>query len=63
MHVLDEWLNYVDTEEVLPLFEKLDKDYSVPKLGSVDWQEYSEKVVDVVRDKNMTQLRHVDSTS
>ncbi|RAQ99038.1 RNA-directed RNA polymerase like protein [Stemphylium lycopersici] len=63
MHVLDEWLNYVDTDEVLPLFEKLDKDYSVPELRSVDWQEYPETVKDVVRDKNMTQLHHVASMS
>jgi len=63
MRVLDEWLNYIDTDEVLPLFEKLDKDYNVPKLTSMKWTDYSEIVVAVVRDKNLSHLRRVDSVS
>ena len=63
MRVLDEWLNYIDTDEVLPLFEKLEKDYVIPKLSTIEWTDYSEAVVAVVRDKNLSHLRRVDSVS
>lgn len=34
---LDLWLKYVDTNEVMPLFEKNAKEYKIPKLKDVDW--------------------------
>jgi regulator of nonsense transcripts 1 len=61
MRVLDEWLNFVDTDEVLPLFEKPNKDYIIPKLASTNWAHYSESVVAVVRDKDLTHLRNLES--
>jgi hypothetical protein len=63
MRVLDEWLNYIETDEVLPLFENPDKDYAISKLNEVDWASYSETVVAVVRDKNLSHLRLVNSVS
>jgi hypothetical protein len=63
MHVLDQWLNFIDTDETLPLFEKPEKVYTVPKLESVVWTEYSAAVVAVVRDKNLSHLRRVDSVT
>jgi hypothetical protein len=63
MRVLDEWLNFVDTDEVMPLFENIHLDYNVPTLDSVDWTKHSEIVVAIVRDKNLSHLRHVDSVS
>jgi hypothetical protein len=63
MRVLDQWLNYIDTDEVLPLFEQLEIDYRIPKLDSVDWPSYATTVVAVVRDRNLAHLRMVDSIS
>ena len=44
MRVLDQWLHYVDTQEVLPLFERLEPDYTTSKLPMLDWVQYSEIV-------------------
>jgi hypothetical protein len=63
MRVLDEWLNFIDTDEVLPLFEKVDKNYSISKLDSVTWTDYPEVIVAVVRDKNLSHLRRIDRVS
>jgi regulator of nonsense transcripts 1 len=61
IRVLDEWLNFVDTDEVLPLFEKPSVDYEISKLHSTRWADYPEKVVAVVRDKDFAHLRKLDS--
>ncbi|KAI4699631.1 hypothetical protein J4E81_004658 [Alternaria sp. BMP 2799] len=63
MRVLDEWLTFVDTDEVLPLFEKPNKNYDVPRLGSKDWADYPETVVAVVRDKDFAHLQKLKSVS
>lgn len=63
MRVLDQWLNFIDTEEVLPLFEKLDIEYEIPKLDSVEWTSYPAKVVAIVRDQNISSLTSVESTA
>jgi hypothetical protein len=61
MRVLDQWLHYVDTEEVLPLFEKLELDYEVPKLENVDWDSLPSLVQNVCRDNNLSSLGQVKS--
>jgi Cdc6-like AAA superfamily ATPase len=61
MRVLDQWLHYVDTEEVLPLFEKLELDYKVPKLENVDWNSRPSLVRNVCRDNNLSSLGELKS--
>jgi hypothetical protein len=61
MRVLDQWLHYVDTEEILPLFDKLELDYTTSKLAMLDWDEYSEIVRAVCRDNNLSSLRQLSS--
>jgi len=61
MQLLDQWLHYIDTEEVLPLFEKTEREYSVPSLKDVDWAEITPAVTEVVRDKNLSRLRVITS--
>jgi Cdc6-like AAA superfamily ATPase len=63
MNLLDQWLHYVDTEEVLPLFETLELDYNIPKLDAVDWDSYSELVRSVCRDNNLSSLQHLTSSA
>ena len=60
MQVLDEWLNFVDTDEILPLFEKLSMDYEISKLHSTNWDNFSEEVVAVVRDQDFAHLRKLE---
>jgi hypothetical protein len=61
MQVLDQWLHYIDTEEVLPLFEKLELDYRVSKLETEDWDAHPELIRIVCRDKNLSSLRNITS--
>jgi regulator of nonsense transcripts 1 len=63
MKFLDQWLEYVDTDEVLPLFERLEMDYRIPQMDDVNWETYSHQVATVARDKNLPHLRLIDSTS
>jgi hypothetical protein len=63
MRVLDQWLHYVDTEEVLPLFEKLELDYEVLKLENVDWESLPSLVIRVCRDNNLSSLSRMKSVT
>ncbi|EXJ72719.1 uncharacterized protein A1O5_03866 [Cladophialophora psammophila CBS 110553] len=51
---LDLWLESVDTLEVLPNFPDEKPPYSLPTLIDIDWNLYSDFVVQVVRHKNYT---------
>jgi hypothetical protein len=61
MHVLDQWLHYVDTQEVLPLFEKPELDYTTSKLTTFNWEKCSELVRAVCRDNDLSSLRKLGS--
>jgi len=61
MDFLDRWLHYIDTEEVIPLFQKLEIDYRVPKLTDVAWSTFPPVVIAIARDQNFSQLRYIDS--
>ncbi|EPE27935.1 P-loop containing nucleoside triphosphate hydrolase [Glarea lozoyensis ATCC 20868] len=58
---LDLWLEYVDTDQVMPLFEKNAKEYSVPKLKDVDWDEEPEYIKQIVKLKNYATFDSMDS--
>jgi hypothetical protein len=62
MQFLDQWLTYVDTDKVLPLFEPLEIDYRIPKLENTAWGCYPAPVVAVVRDKNLDGLQDLSGT-
>ena len=61
MRVLDQWLHYVDTQEVLPLYEILESDYTTSKLAMLDWDRYSEIVRSICRDNDLSSLRQLSS--
>jgi hypothetical protein len=61
MSYLDQWLQYIGTEEVLPLFERLEIDYKIPKLDDVDWEALNPLTKAVACDRNLAQLRKLDS--
>ncbi|KAF2878599.1 RNA dependent RNA polymerase-domain-containing protein [Massariosphaeria phaeospora] len=61
MRVSDQWLHFVDTEEVLPLFERLETDYKVTKLDDITWDTYSDIVKAIALDRNLAHLRLLSS--
>ena len=48
LHVLDQWLQFVDTGEVLPLFEQHEPEYRVPSLKDVNWSAEPEHLQPIV---------------
>lgn len=63
MQILDNWLHYIDTQEVLPLFERIDVDYAIPSLKDVNWDKLSPIMTEVIREQNLSRLRHLTSLS
>ena len=61
MRLLDQWLQNVGTEEVLPLFEPTTREYTVPSLNTTDRDAVPKFVANVVWDKNLSDLRRIDS--
>jgi regulator of nonsense transcripts 1 len=59
--LLDLWLEQVDTEETLPLFEKTAREYTIPVLADVDWAEENPQLARVVRDKDYLALMRFQS--
>ncbi|KAL8743212.1 MAG: hypothetical protein Q9190_004415 [Brigantiaea leucoxantha] len=37
LQVVDKWLDFIDTGEVLPLFENEAREYNLPSIAEVDW--------------------------
>jgi hypothetical protein len=58
---LDLWLEFVDTNQVMPLFEKNAKEYSTLKLKDVNWSEEPEHIKQIVQQKLYTTFDSVDS--
>jgi hypothetical protein len=59
MQVLDQWLHYVDTQEVLPLFEKKAEAYRIPNVHDIDWSEFSPAAVRLIRDGRLSFLKEI----
>lgn len=47
---LDLWLELVDTQDVIPLFQQTPREYTVPHLNGVDWTSEPTSIVDIARD-------------
>ncbi|RDW87959.1 hypothetical protein BP5796_03653 [Coleophoma crateriformis] len=63
MAVLDQWLHYVDTEEILPLFGKTHKAYMTNRLSSIDYDNTaaSHIALEIARGKHLSVLRTIGS--
>jgi regulator of nonsense transcripts 1 len=61
MQNLDLWLEFIDTREVIPLFEKNAKEYSVPKLSDVDWSGEPEYLIQIAKEKSFSALKALES--
>ncbi|KAJ2897737.1 hypothetical protein MKZ38_004413 [Zalerion maritima] len=56
MQNLDLWLEYIDTDEVLPLFDQKAKEYSLPTLSGVDWAVEPSHIVQIAKMENLAPL-------
>ena len=61
LQVLDQWLEFVDTREVLPLFERQDREYTLPTLKDVDWSSEPEYIRRVVQAGELKRLDNMSS--
>lgn len=61
LRMLDLWLEFVDTQETIPLFERNAREYSITTLRDVDWNKVPEYIVQIVRDGRMSNLDHMGS--
>jgi hypothetical protein len=56
MHNLDLWLDFIDTREIIPLFERNAKEYRIPQLSDVDWSGQPEYLIQIAQEKNFSAL-------
>ena len=61
MQNLDLWLEFVDTREIMPLFEKNAKEYSIPKLSDADWSGEPEYLVQIAKEKSFSAFNALES--
>ncbi|KAE8384737.1 RNA dependent RNA polymerase-domain-containing protein [Aspergillus alliaceus] len=55
-HTLDLWLDSVDTDETIPLFEKVAPPLTIPQLSTVDWTLQPPVITALLRDQNISLL-------
>ena len=63
MKLLDQWLHFVDTEEVLPLFEETQLEYELPRIDDLHLDDIPSAVLRVVRRKDLDGLKTLPSTA
>ena len=56
-------MQYVDTQEKLPLFENEAKEFSIPTLGNIEWDSEPAYVEDVLRKENLAALNNLKNFS
>lgn len=59
MQVLDKWLEFIDTREVMPLFDRQEQSYRLADMRDVDWTKEPEYLQRIARDGDLTVLDHV----
>ncbi|KAL2063554.1 hypothetical protein VTL71DRAFT_5359 [Oculimacula yallundae] len=60
MQALDLWLQFVDTREVMPLFEREAREYILPSLNGVEWSTQPDLIVQIAKNGIMSRLKEVD---
>jgi hypothetical protein len=59
---LDLWLEYVDTEKVLPLFEQEAREYTIPQLKNIDWKALPAAYGCIAQNHDFRALQQIVST-
>ncbi len=60
MQNLDLWLEFVDTREIIPLFEKNAREYIIPKLTDVDWTVEPDYLVQIAQKKDFAAFKDLE---
>ena len=61
LRALDLWLSAIDTEEIMPLFDKQAKEYVLPTLSTVDWSSEPDHLNNIVHNNDFSPFRALDS--
>ena len=61
LRALDLWLSAIDTEEIMPLFDKQAKEYVLPTLSTVDWSSEPDHLNKIVHNNDFSPFRTLDS--
>ncbi|KAL1647121.1 hypothetical protein SLS58_002892 [Diplodia intermedia] len=61
LRTLDLWLELVDTQKVVPIFEQTPRQYTVPHPSAVDWASEPSFIVDIARDGRLSSAAHLAS--
>lgn len=59
MRTLDLWLEHIETETRLPLFDKEIEEYTIPNLANVDWDSEPAYIVDIARRQDLTAFKRL----
>ena len=59
LQVLDQWLSLIDTQEIMPLFDKSEREYALPTMNGVDWSSTPGFICDIARDAQLSNLDHL----
>lgn len=61
MRTLDLWLEHIDTETKLPLFESQAPEYTILRLGDVDWTSEPDVIVQIARRQNLAAFKKLET--
>ena len=61
MKTLDLWLEHIDTETKLPLFDQQVEEYTVPSLKDVDWDSEPDYITRVARRQNLAAYKTLET--
>ena len=62
LQVLDQWLDLIDTQEVLPLFNKDELEYRLPTLKDMDWSTVPDPIRAIAQDGKLSSLPSMSLT-
>ena len=54
LQVVDKWLDFIDTGEVLPLFENEAREYNLPSIAEVDWTAEPQHIRQIAKETNLS---------
>ena len=60
LQVLDQWLEYVDTAEIMPLFQNAEREYTVPSIKGMNWSRVSDHVRLIARDAQFSSFEALE---
>ena len=61
MRTLDLWLEHIETETKLPLFEQESEEYTVPTLKDVEWGSEPDCITQVARHQNLAAYKELET--